>query len=357
MDLPSRTARTFEWPPIPACSEGSLPLSQSTERSEERVVEVLLATYNGQRFLREQIDSILRQSYPHVRILVRDDGSTDGTLGILTEYAGEFPERFRVVQGPPTGNAKWNFLRLLEASTAEYMAFADQDDVWTADKIELEMEAMRRLEYEHGSGSPLLVFSDLRVVDENLNTLRPSFWSNERIKPENIGRFERLLAQNVVTGCTALINRPLATLAQPMPASSYMHDWWIALIAGALGYTEFLVAPTVLYRQHDRNVLGASRPVKQQRLVPKWRQHGERRKSWDCNVGMAEALLEAHSERLPASKLKTVQALLRCEQHPNRLVRVGAFLRQGFFIERALRGNAARLWYLWDMDAEKRTRR
>lgn len=325
----------------------------SQERSEATVVQVLLATYNGERFLREQIDSILRQTYAPVSILARDDGSTDATVGILMEYATEFPERFRVLEGPPTGNAKWNFLRLLEASTADYLAFADQDDVWAPDKIELEMEAMRRLEHAHGSGLPLLVFSDLRVVDQNLNTLKPSFWSSEGIRPENIGKFENLLAQNVVTGCTALINRPLAKLAQPMPVSSYMHDWWIALIASALGHARFLVAPTVLYRQHDRNVLGASKPV-EQRLVPKWRQHGERRKSWESNVGMAKALLEAHGERLPASKLAMVEALLRCDQHPNRLVRVTTFLRNRFFIAGTVRGNAARLWYLWDMDFAKR---
>ncbi len=351
--LPSGSERNFEWPSAPIGNQRRLQLSPSEQRSAASAVQVLLATYNGERFLREQIDSILRQTYPHVGILARDDGSTDGTLGILTEYAHQLPERFRVVQGPPTGNAKWNFLHLLEASTADYLAFADQDDVWTTGKIELEMEAMNRLQHAHGSASPLLVFSDLSVVDEKLNTLNPSFWSDQGIRPENLRRLERLLMQNVVTGCTILLNRPLAQLMLPMPAQAHMHDWWVALIASVFGHAESLTTPTVLYRQHDRNVFGASRPANQ-RFVPKWRLHNGRRKSWELSVGMAVALLQAHGGSLSADQRKTFEALLRCETHPNRLVRAMTWLRHGFFIAGRLRPNAGLLWYLWDADAARK---
>jgi hypothetical protein len=337
--------------------EGEGAVSQPDEQSEVPEVQVLLATYNGERFLREQIDSIMRQTYAPVGILARDDGSSDGTVAILREYANGFPERFRVLEGSATGHAKWNFLCLLEASTAEYLAFADQDDVWAPDKIELEMKAMRGLEEIHGGNSSLLVFTDLSVVDQSLNILRPSFWACEGLRPENVRRLQRMLMQNVVTGCTVLINRPLAKLTQPMPASSHMHDWWIALLASAFGHAEFLATPTVLYRQHDQNVLGASGLVVQPQSMPKWRQHRGRRESWERNVGMAEALLQAHGGSLSKSQLKTVEALLQCERHPNRVVRVATWLMHGFFAPEEFRVNAGRLWYLWDMDAAKRAQR
>jgi glycosyltransferase involved in cell wall biosynthesis len=132
------------------------------------VVTILLATYNGERYLREQIDSLLAQTHP-VRVLARDDGSRDGTVSILRDYAERWPQRFALLEDDSgTGHAKWNFLRLTDTAVQipgiDYLAFADQDDVWMPEKIELEMKAMRQLEKRYGATVPLLVFSDLSVV-------------------------------------------------------------------------------------------------------------------------------------------------------------------------------------------------
>jgi glycosyltransferase involved in cell wall biosynthesis len=134
-------------------------------------VEVLLATYNGARFLREQLDSIMAQDYGNIRVLARDDGSSDETIEILGQYAKKFPGCFRVMPaGSPTGSAKGNFLLLIKASTADYICFADQDDVWLPDKVSRTKQAMDQLESRWGTEVPLLVFTDLHVVDEAQDT-------------------------------------------------------------------------------------------------------------------------------------------------------------------------------------------
>jgi glycosyltransferase involved in cell wall biosynthesis len=318
----------------------------------ETNVQVLLATYNGEIYLREQIESILAQTMP-VNVLARDDGSRDGTVAILEEYARRYPERFTLLSAEAsTGSAKGNFLRLMEAATADYVAFADQDDVWVREKIALERDAMQGLEQQYGADCPLLVFSDLTLVDEELKVLYESMWKQQGIDATNIHRFARIVAQNVATGCTELINRPLLQLAMKMPEDAFMHDWWVAMLASGFGASAVVSQPTVFYRQHSHNVLSAvlhERPSG----VPKWREHGQRREQWEMSVHQAEALWRVHGGELTAKKREVLAAFLRCETHPNRVVRVFTWLAHGFFLNGGLRANLAILWYLWDMKAAK----
>ena len=316
-------------------------------------VQVLLATYNGERFLAEQIDSILAQDYPNLSILARDDGSTDGTPTLLERYAARYPHRFtRMPPSPPSGDAKWNFLHLMQAATADYLCLADQDDVWLPAKVTQSMQAMARLERQHGKPTPLLVFTDLRVVDQGLNEKYASFWRHQRIDPRSIHSFRRLLTQNVVTGCTALMNAGLCRLATRMPPEAYMHDWWIALVAAAFGAADYLPHATVAYRQHSHNVLGAVEHGRGN-LVPRFRFHTLRRRQWETTERQAEGMLHVYGSELAPAKRALLQAYLRCETSPYRLVRTGTLLWHRFF-QKGLRPNLAILWYLWDMEAAKR---
>jgi hypothetical protein len=320
--------------------------------SPGKTVQVLLGTFNGARFLREQIDSILAQSYPSLTIVARDDGSTDRTRELLEEYAARFPERFRLLPAaPPSGNAKFNFMELLRVADASYVAFADQDDIWLPKKIASVVAGMEKLERQHGPYSPLLVFSDLRVVNERLETINPSFWASQEIHPEHIHSLRRLIMQNVVTGCTMLINQPLREAALPMPAGVFMHDWWIALVACTLGHSAYRTEPAILYRQHGGNVLGAPTPPPVTG-IPKWRQHQERRKYWEMTAKQADAVLQALGPRLSKRDRKLLEDYKRCEESPSRLVRTATLLRNGFFVN-GLRSNLALLWYLWDMKRAK----
>ena len=149
----------------------------------------------------------------------------------------------------------------MKASSADYVCFADQDDVWLPDKVSRTKQAMDQLESRWGTKVPLLVFTDLQVVDEQLNMLYQSFWTYMNIDPDRMDRLPELMVQSVVTGCTAMLNRPLLELSLRMPAGAFMHDRWIGLLASFLGKSSMVRAQTVLYRQHQHNVLGTGRNV------------------------------------------------------------------------------------------------
>jgi glycosyltransferase involved in cell wall biosynthesis len=338
----------------------SLPEKDDTRMQGEpaRGVEVLLATYNGERFLREQIESILAQEYADLTILARDDGSSDGTEALLAEYAVRDPRRMRlVVDGERSGSAQANFLRLLRASSAPYVCLSDQDDVWLPHKISACMRAMQHMEAEHGVAAPLLVFSDLRVVDERLQPLHASFWRHERVDPSSIHRLRSMLHQNMLTGCTAMLNRALVELVLTMPEEASMHDRWIALVAAALGHSTSLPEPMVLYRQHAANVVGASREAASVASVARRaKDAGGRVAEWETSQRMARALLRLHGGAMREVDRRLVETFLRCGTSSSRMVRVGIFLRYRFFRSGWLR-NAATVVMLWQLRAAVRDER
>jgi glycosyltransferase involved in cell wall biosynthesis len=221
-------------------------------------IDILLATYNGGKYLREQLDSIIDQSNVNWRLIIRDDGSSDDTIAIINEYQKHWPGRISLLNsnGKALG-AVGNFSLLLESSTADYVMLCDQDDVWLPDKIDSTLEKIRSLENDYGHDTPLLVYTDLCVVDEKLLPVADSMWRYQQLNPFNGSRLNRLLLHNIPTGCTMMINRRLRELASPVPAEACMHDWWISLVAAAFGKSDIIFEPTVRYRQHDSNFVGA----------------------------------------------------------------------------------------------------
>jgi glycosyltransferase involved in cell wall biosynthesis len=217
-------------------------------------VDILLATYNGGRFLAEQLRSIERQTHAAWRVIARDDGSTDDTRAILADFRSRHPAAVELVEDDNSRlGATGNFHRLLQRSTAGYALFCDQDDVWHPTKIEKLLGLARKHEKE---GVPLLVHSDLEVVDQNLKLLAVSFWRYQFINPANC-QCSRLLVQNVVTGCACLFNAALRSAALPVPPEAIMHDWWLALVAASAGEIRWTGEATVRYRQHGTNDTGA----------------------------------------------------------------------------------------------------
>lgn len=224
------------------------------------LIEILLASYNGELFIADQLESLAEQSYPFWKLIARDDGSSDKTPEYLNEFARKYPGKVQIVRDNKGSlGAAGNFAELLQYSSADYVAFCDQDDVWLEQKLMLSLKRMQELEGTHGKTTPLLVHTDLKVVDKDLTILSDSFWQHQNLNPHTGERWNRLLVQNVVTGCTTIINRALREAATPIPNAAIMHDWWLALVASLLGRVEFIGQPTVLYRQHGRNDTGAKK--------------------------------------------------------------------------------------------------
>ena len=222
------------------------------------MVTILLATLNGEKYLKAQLESIAAQTYENWQLVVGDDGSTDQTLEILKEFQKEHPNQVTIYENnPPFGSAKGNFINLLRNSYGPHFMFCDQDDVWKRDKIYLTLQKMEALETRYGDKVPILVHSDLSVVDENLEMVAESFFQYANL-PKRV-MLNRLIVQNSVTGCTVMINRCLQQffLRQlPIP-KIIMHDYWAALIAKVFGKIGFVNEPTMLYRQHGHNSVGA----------------------------------------------------------------------------------------------------
>ncbi|MFM1897540.1 MAG: putative glycosyltransferase EpsE [Pseudomonadota bacterium] len=229
-------------------------------------IGILLSTFNGETYLPAQLDSLLAQDHANLVIVVRDDGSSDGTRDILQRYATANPGRMVIIPNE-IGNrgACGSFGRLLDYAleqrevlglTPAYLAFSDQDDVWDADKLSVSLRAMQQ--QEERTAGPVLVHTDLRVVDANLEQLAPSLVSYQGLSPTRLN-FGRVLVANAVTGCTLMCNESLARRAVPVPVGAVMHDWWIAIMAGLHGSTVYVDRATVSYRQHGGNTLGARR--------------------------------------------------------------------------------------------------
>jgi glycosyltransferase involved in cell wall biosynthesis len=222
-------------------------------------VAIVLAAYNGALHLEEQLASLRAQDVQGWRLYARDDGSSDGTPELLARAARE-DARITVLEGRENLGVIRNFGVLLEHARregADLVFLSDQDDVWLPTKLSRSLEAMRELERAHGPEVPLLVHTDLRVVDESLRTIHESFLAYAAIRHEKEHPLGVLVAQNFVTGCTTVVNRHLLDVALPLPTECIMHDWWMAECAAALGHIGFVEEPTILYRQHGANQLGA----------------------------------------------------------------------------------------------------
>lgn len=220
--------------------------------------EIALATYNGGRFVSELLLSISNQSLRPARIIVADDGSTDGTRNLVSKLCDALGLPVVWCGGGERLGACANFGRVLLQTQEQYVFLADQDDVWDQNKVERTLEAVVRAERRWGSAAPVLAHSDLRIVDEGLKVLANSYFKSQGLTESRVG-FCDLLLQNIVIGCTTVVNRPLLEMALPVPVGAGMHDWWLALVAAAFGHIETVAETTVAYRQHGSNEVGARR--------------------------------------------------------------------------------------------------
>lgn len=222
-------------------------------------IDILLATYNGEKNLEAQLQSIIDQTYSNWNLIVRDDNSTDKTMDILECFKNQYPDKINIVKDNYVcGSAKKNFFRLFNYSTSKYIACCDQDDYWLENKLEIMVKELKKIERK---GMPALVYSDLYVVDSKLNIISDSFFDYSMF-PKNASKINDILIQNCVTGCAMMFNDELREyLVKDYNIDNIiMHDWLAGLIAYTLGTAKFVDQSLIKYRQHDSNTVGANNP-------------------------------------------------------------------------------------------------
>lgn len=226
---------------------------------QESKVIILMATYNGEEYIREQLDSIKHQSHKNWELIVRDDNSNDNTMNILKVYEQE-DSRIKVLKDSNgnLGQCK-NFDVLMQyalnrskLNDSLYFMFSDQDDVWNNNKIELSIKKIISIENSNTDDSPILVYTNYLVSDSQLSQKevaykKPFFYSKKELA-------SRLLIQNWVMGCTTIINKNLLKLAVKIPDVAENHDNWIAILCSLAGKIEYINEVTMTHRIHSKNV-------------------------------------------------------------------------------------------------------
>ena len=215
-------------------------------------IDILMATYNGETYLKEQIESILNQTHKDFRLLISDDCSKDSTREILSKYAKK-DKRIKIYKQEKNLGYVKNFEFLLSKVENEYYMFSDQDDVWLPDKVKKSLETLIETNSD-------LAFSDLVVVDEKLDVIKDSFLDfcgllDRSKKKQN---YDTYYLYNSIAGCTIIGRKYMRDKIIPMPENSKLviHDYWMGLMAASYGKIAYIDRKDILYRQHDNNCVG-----------------------------------------------------------------------------------------------------
>ncbi len=252
-------------------------------------VIVLLSTYNGEKYLRTQIDSVLLQKNVNVQLLVRDDGSSDSTKDILNEYF----QKGKLIwyEGENLRSAQSFFDLIFHASKADYYAFCDQDDFWESDKLDSAIKCLKKLD----ENKPLLYCSATKFVDANLQPLKI------KSRP-GVTSFSQSIISTNATGCTMCFNDVLFNMIRKhRPMSKIMHDGWVHKLCLAVGgFVYYDNNSYILYRQHENNVVGAKRS-----FAKKWKSRWVNLKNVSkIRSAVVREILENYSEIMPAENVE-----------------------------------------------------
>lgn len=297
----------------------------------QNTVEVLLASYNGEKFLQEQLDSLINQTFSDFKITIRDDGSTDNTLKIIETYSQKYPSKISLLKDDKKNvGATQNFGILLESSTADYIFFCDQDDIWLPNKMEISLQKMKIIEQEN-KATPCLIFSDMKAIDEAGKIISNSVWQQLHLHPKYF-TLNRLLVQNIPHGCTMLINKAMRNLAVPIPKAAMLHDHWIALLAATCGKYDFIKTPTLLLRNHAENVTRKKTSIfqKLKRFSSNFLSKKEYEYYITIRVNQAKALQLRTSTFISDEKFEVLKKFISLE-NANGISRKKIFIKNQFY--------------------------
>lgn len=300
---------------------------------------ILMGVFNGEAYLDEMLESLREQTCQDFICYLHDDGSTDGSVEIIRKWTKK-DSHFVAIEGPPTGSAKDNFLWMLGEVEAKRYFFADQDDVWLPEKIE---KSLLRMDTDP---ELLAVFSDLYVTDARLRVLSNSFLTDLR---RDIHRtdYRQVLLENLAAGCTLLINKKVRDAAFHLPHKERidLHDHFLLSLAAGMGRVSGIDEPLVLYRQHDKNEVGASKenlPHRIRRNLKEFIKGNffQSKKAFIRQILTLSGEL-SEMEAIPEERRGILKAFAKLKERP-KLERIRFCRRQGF------RRNHGNFWlYLW----------
>lgn len=222
-------------------------------------ISIALCTYNGETYLREQLNSFLQQTLVPYEVVACDDSSSDATIEILEEFSRTAPFQVRIFRNERNLGVIKNFSKAASLCTGEYVAFSDQDDIWLSDRLEACFNKMQIAEQEYGTDIPLLIHSDLYLMDSKNQMIASSYHKILGVRHVDAEPLKPLLVRNFVLGCTCLCNKVLIKESLPFPDVIVNHDGWCAFIAASRGKILFIPEPKVLYRHHGSNVTAWSK--------------------------------------------------------------------------------------------------
>jgi glycosyltransferase involved in cell wall biosynthesis len=273
-------------------------------------VNIIMAVYNGSKFIGEQLESVLNNDYSDWVLWIFDDGSTDETESIVRKHQTDYKDKIKYIKNSSNLGVTHNFLKGLsyavkeeESTNNSYFMFCDQDDVWYSDKISDTLRYMLKLEKKYGNNKPAAVFTDVNVVDSDLMTIHPSFHRSNHLDARNTD-LPHLLMENKLIGCSTMINYSLAGKVSVKP-DMYIryHDWWIGLLAASCGNIGYLPKATMAYRQHGNNLVGDQNFVGYvKKRILSFKEQREALKSTVKQAG--EFYRQYHKELEPRQKLQ-----------------------------------------------------
>lgn len=279
-------------------------------------VAICMATYNGAKYIREQIESIELQSYTDWILFIRDDHSRDDTVSIIKDQVKRNPDKIILIEDTELqgGSSKKNFAGILKWVSQNYnfnyFMFSDQDDYWLPQKVEISIKRLKKIESTYDG--PVLVHTDLKVVDQNLQVLGESFIKYRALNPQ-VRDLNHLLVQNNITGCTMCWNAKFNKILDLSDDRVAMHDWWMALAAACFGKIEFITESTILYRQHGNNVVGATNVNSFSFVIKRLLGSAHVKETLDMSMHQADAFAEYYKNMLSIDQQMVVQKFANLE--------------------------------------------
>ncbi|NUC24586.1 glycosyltransferase family 2 protein [Escherichia coli] len=217
------------------------------------MIDIAMATFNGSDFLKKQIASIQNQTYTNWRLIISDDGSSDDTLKIILDCMKD-DCRIKLVNTSKKNGVVNNFNEALLHTTAPHIILCDQDDVWPNNKLEKLLCEMKSAELDNDL--PVLIFTDLTLIDGDDNIIADSYYHVNKFNPKHNLKYNNLLWHSTIYGCSIILNRKLLNIALPIPSDVSMHDHWLSLIAMKYGKLIYYDFKSTFYRQHQNNQVG-----------------------------------------------------------------------------------------------------